>query len=72
MKTEPLPSSKRVKKARKQTERLITALNNLKDEDRFYPHCLKALLWQLSMLKKLLEREEEKIAIKRLKRLQRL
>jgi len=69
MKIEPTTNPKRIKKAQKYTQRLISTLDELVEKDKFYPYPLKAICWQLSTLKKLLEREEEKIMIENLKRL---
>lgn len=69
MRIEPTTNPKRVKKALKHTQYLIEALDDLVEKDRFFSYPLKAVLWQLSALKRLLEREEEKLMIEKLKRL---
>ena len=54
--------AKRLKKAIKHTHLLIRALDDLMEHDGFHPYSTRALSWQLSALKRLLEREEDKVA----------
>lgn len=69
IKIEPAVNPKRVKKAKEYTQSLSSILEDLVEKDKFFSYPLKIILWQLSALKRLLEREEERIIIEKLKQL---